>query len=730
MAKSMKTFRGKDAKRRKQEAVQKVRDYRAVAQDVRTQWERRWNEDEKDLAGRVDKNNQLWTDSQLRPGFAKHQSTQWRVNVTGILTADDHLVEVGASSSNMPEESIEANQSILDHFFRLARAEVKINQFVDTVVSYGSGVMKVVRHMGRRKRLVREPIVDPDDASRATGTQIVEKEVAWPYYGPGIENIRLTDFWRPPVDVPIEESPYAIERKRLTRRQIEDRWPHTKEIPEKAPRHEPAWANFPTSQQAVDAEFSTSHTRDLPRVRTGRVGEPDKKQLYDIYIMYDAEEDEIIVELGDAYLLDYSHMWTADKRVPFVMGFFQGCNGAPYARSLTSDMRALNSATEFIFNSHIDAVQQTLDPKLVISQAANIDIDEVRQSHAGALIHTVMSDARAAIAPLSEPIPSHMAALSEVQLMGQWQQLHSGVSNFTSGSAAGSGFNRTATGIVTLTQRQQNIFTQFADKLMSEAINPLGDMVLDTAHLMIDRPEVLEIVGRQGEKWQREITYDDLTSNVKAYPKRMRDHSERAQEANLWLQLLNTPFAQSPEVDRTEVLRRLLRALGERNPERLVPGLSKIFASLRSPVPTAQSMNEATKEQRALLNSDRTGSPSVPPPQPDMDDTAHLHFHEIFKDSEVYSTLSEEAQTRLEEHMLTHNNFAVQAENDEEAFLRAQSSPASEPASSAVGAGEIGAQRAQEYMQRTQSSAQAPEGPPTEQVRTGGVQQNVLRRQQ
>jgi len=667
------SFRGRGAPAKRQALVSRVADLRNEANGARAPFEAYWKRDEADIAGYVDKKAASKTDSRLRPGFADYFNEQWELNVNGILFADDFPIELTAASQ-YSEDQVDTNQAMLDHFLRLTHFQSKAGRFVAQVVGYGTGYMKIVRHTGKRMKVVREPVVDKADPSNVMNSVLVNREQAWPYHGPGIEVPDLWDIWQPDT-YDLEDAAWIVERKRLTKRGIIEHWPHTAKIPDKHTGNGPSWEKMPTTNIESGWYGDVSKYWKLGSPQSGAQTSDHSKRLYDVYVMYDVEQDEIIVQLADTVLLDYTNMFPSDHRVPFVKGIFREWHGFPYGKSLPSRVHQLASAAEFVFNSKIDATQQALNPRMVVSSRSGVDMDELKRNHAGSVLQTRFQDARMAVAPVSMPLPADAAAMGEVQTMSQWLQTHSGVSNFTAGSAAGSGFNRTATGIVTLTQRQQNGFTQFADRLMSDAINPLGNMMIDSVHVMIDDPTKLQIVGKKGGNWDRAITFDDLNADVKAYPVRMRDHSERAQEAQLWLQLLQSGLGQDPKLDVVELYRRAFKALGVREVEKLVPDLMLQLTALRAAVPFAISMEQVVQEHNQLEVSDRDGSPFIKPPQPDEDDLAHLSLHEAFAIGAAYQALSNEAMTQLEMHKQTHLGFIAQGQQDQQAFEGTQAGP-------------------------------------------------------
>ena len=651
MAKSLKDLnvRGKGDKRRAK--IQKVTDLRRVSQNMRQSFEPYWLRDQKDLEGYVDPDDKKHFQyrSRLRIPFAEYMRQVWVDNESAILLDEDHPIEL-TGREGVAEESLDTRQTMLEHQLYLSGFSWKLIDLLRAGTGGGTGIWQVVRETGEALRDVNEPIVDPD-TGEITGVRSVEKMVPWPYFGVNLKPVSVWDFWPDPGAENMLECMRCVTRHLMTKPEIQRRWPETQKIPDKAEGKEIGWNNFPTATSADDyrRKYDTAtrlnHTAPAP-------GEGVALR-YAVEIMWDAEEDEIIVTLGDSILLDYQSMEKGDKRLPFVMCRYMpwGGKGGDYffGKSLPHTIHALSSAAECILNMHMDVTKQIIHPQLVVNRMAQVNLNDLRHGEPGIPIQ-VFGDPSSAIQQLRKDIPAGTAALAELDFIHQMLQVASNVNNLTMGNPTSP--QRTATGVVTLTQSAKSGFVQHAKRTSSECLEPLGDKINDAIDVMYTKPQVMWLIGADGKGYERRWTYEEMVADVITRPKRLRDHSEKAMKAQQWMQLAQAGALQDPRVDGQEGYRRLFKSLGERDIPKLLPQMIPMMMKARQPVDPAQSFREAMTENQQLVDEGFMKSP-----MPDEDDQAHMETHNLLVNSARFAGLPETSQMAMHAHLLGHEAY-------------------------------------------------------------------------
>jgi len=662
--KSMESFKGRGGKERKRAKVQKVMDYRNASNESRQNHEKFWKRDEEDLEGYVDPRDRRKNPyrSKLRLPMFEWMRNAWVDNEAPIILDEDHPIEI-TGRVGVSRESLFTRQAMLDYQLSQTGFSEKFEDLLRSEVGGGTAFWQVVRHTGTARKNVVKPVVGPDGVE-LIGTQLVEEDVPYPYYGVGIEEVSKWDLWADPAATDLRECPWIIKRALLTKHQIKRAWPATEKIPDKSKGNNDAlaWENFPSAETDRDyrQEYDTFSQLNYANLHSQAAKSTTR---FAVHVLWDTDEDEIIVTLGDRFLLDYQPLEHGDKKLPFVMSKYLPWNKYFYGKSLPQTIHAVAKACEIIFNMHIDMTQHAAYPQYVVSTMARADVTSLRRGEPGAIIPVVGNPDL--LKQLQKNFPAGVATMEEVGFIFQMVQMASNVNNYVTGNNS-QGFNRTATGVVTLTQRAQSGFLQHAKRCSSACLEPLGNKMNDAIDVMFDKPKVMSIVGIKGQHYERRWSYEQMTADVIVRPTRLRDHSEKSMEAQMWMQLVQTGITQLPGVDAQEMLRRMFEALGQRDIEKLLPQSLTMALQMRQPVPAAQSLAETMEEHRQLA-----AQGYVPEVTPDEDDMAHMQLHAQHMQSAQFQSLPESAQTAFWQHVLSHETYA---KNEEQvnAMLQAQ----------------------------------------------------------
>jgi hypothetical protein len=657
MAKSMAQFKGRGAAERRKAKVDKVVELRQYSNEWRQNLEPYWKRDEEDIEGYVDKSSakKFPYKSRFRMPTAMWMGNAWVDNQVPIILDEDHPIELWGREG-VSREVLFTRQALLDYQLYQSGFGWKYEDHTREAVNGGTAIWQVVRHTGTRKMMVKDIVTDPETAEiKAVGWK--EDNVPYPYYGVGIEPVSKWDIWPDPSASNMEECPWLVKRVLMTKRDIELRWPETKKIPDKRTREgakdELSWENFAAAPRGTDYRSEYDTYSGLNHESAG--GVPKDKQNYEIHILWDTYEDEIIVTLGDMYLLDYRPLEMGDKRLPFVMSRYLTWNKYFFGKSLPHVIHSVSKACEVIFNMHIDVTQLAAHPQYIVSSLARANIAGLRRGEPGAIVE-VVGDPNM-VQQLQKNFPTQVATMDEVQFLFNIAESVSNVSNYAIGQAGASGVNRTATGVVTLTQRSQSGFLQHAKRDSAMCLEPLGNKINDAIDVMYNKPQVMSIVGLKGEHYDRRWTVNEMAADVKTRPKRLRDHSEKAMSAQMYIQLAQMGLTQDPKINGVELYTRMFEALGERDIPKLVNEPSNLAMLMRQPVDPAQSFAEVIAEQRQLQERGY-----IKPPVPDEDDNAHIALHGQFIQGPKFAALPEQAQEAMWEHMLAHEQFRTQEE--------------------------------------------------------------------
>jgi len=656
MPKSINDFKVRGGPAKRDAKITKLREFRETSAAWRKDFEKYWKRDHEDLEGYVDNSDakKFPYRSRLRIPWPLYMTNAWVDNEAPIILDDDHPIELGPGRRGVPEGAVRTRQSLVDYFLYKTGFQWKLENLLRSEVGSGTGIWQAVRHAGTAMRDVAVPVIE-QSTQQVVGTEIETQAVHVPYYGPGIEEVSLWDFYPDPGAKYMDTCPRAVRRFIMTKEEIQRRWPETLRIPDKSEKgsNDVSWERMARSAPSDDYRTQYDTYSQLNHAAPGETGMGSGVR-YTVDVMWDVEEDEIIVTVGDSYLLDYRSLEMGDKKLPFVKTTYLPWGGTGgdyfYGKSLPSVIHALSKAAECLLNMGIDELKWANHPALIVSRMAQANLDSIRRGEPGAIIEVMGNPG---MVQQLQKVAQTGNAMAEVGFIFQMIQMASNVNNYVTGNNA-EGFNRTATGVVTLSQRAQSGFLQHAKRLSSVCLEPLGEKFDQAACVMLDKPDVIAIVGADGEFFEDEITYEDLTADVKIRPKRLRDHSERAMEAQMWQSFIQAGGLQLPGIDPQEVLLRFFTALGQRHIEKLLPQQLQMMMQARAPVPPAQSLSEVMAEHRQLKERG-----FIKPVTPDEDDEAHMALHREFMRGGDYQRLGPDAQEHMEMHLLSHEQYRV-----------------------------------------------------------------------
>ncbi len=607
MPKTLDGLKGRNSTSRRKELVDKVTDRRRQAQEGRQTFEPYWLRDQEDLEGYVDNKNakKFPYRSRIRLPIPQWMSNAWVDNLTPIINDEDHPIEL-MGREGVSREQLFTRQAMLDWQLYQTGFGWKFEDLQRSATTGGTGIWQVVRHTGT---ILRDQKVPRIEGGEVVGVTWEKKESAYPYYGVGGEEMDKWDLWADTSSGNMEDAMWAIKRKLMTRDEIERRWEVTKKIPDEAKDNGLGWDNFNAAQNGEDYRQKYDQFTRLDHSKAAE-GKDKATRKYAVHVMWDVAEDEIIVTLGDMHLLDYVNLEHGDKRLPLVMTRFLPWNKYFYGKSLPHLLHSVSKAAEIVFNMHMDMVQHAAHPTYIVSTLARARLDGLRRGEPGAIVEVIGNPNL--LQQLQKNFPTQVATMEEVGFLLRMAESVSNVSNFAIGQGA-PGVNRTATGVVTLTQRSQSGFLQHAKRCSSICLEPLGNRINDAIDVMFDKQQVLSMVGLKGQDYQRNWTVEEMIADVRVRPKRLRDHSEQALEAQMWMQLIQSGAAQDPRLNALEIYRRLFEALGQSDIDKLVPQPSNILLQARQPVDPSQTLSEVIAEQRLLQEQG-----AIPPPNPDM----------------------------------------------------------------------------------------------------------------
>lgn len=642
------------------------------ANDHRKGFEKYWLRDIEDLYAYADAGNRTKFphESCLRPPWAEWMRRIWLANELPVVTNEEHPIEVGAASPHIPAGSIETNQLLLENELYKAGFYSKLEDFKQEEIGIGTCFFRVFRQTGTRELDVMVPDII-QETQEVIGAKTMRQSVPYPYYGVGIETVSPWDVWLDTGARSFDKALWIQMRRLLTKQEIIAEYPEAKRIPDE--KAKVSWKNMPAA--ASDEDYRQKYDTYS---RLNYAGVPhDEKHLpkrYAIMVEWSVAEDHELVYMKDGPVLSYGPLMTPDKRLPFVMNKFLPWGRFTYGRSLNAYVHDLNKAAETLLNMHLDVRAQIIKPKYIVATAGHVEEAELRKGAPGALIH-VRRDVNA-IKQLEANIPPGTIGMEDFGAVLSLTQVISGITNYTAGANADmAGFNRTASGIMMIQQRGQAAFGLHAERFSRDCLQPLGDKVLDLVHHMTPQAKVMMLVGWTGKTWERKVTWEDLTSDVKCKPKRLRDHAQKAMASQFWTQFVNSNAIQHPAINATEAFKRLFRSMDEPDIAKLVPELTALQMRMKPEVPAAQTATEALGEQAMLVSQG-----TMPPPLFYQDDAGHLTWHNSFKTMGEYEQLPPDAQTQLEMHMLQHYDFMVNEQQINEMMAVQQQMPAGAPA--------------------------------------------------
>ena len=214
-------------------------------------------------------------------------------------------------------------------------------------------------------------------------------------------------------------------------------------------------------------------------------------------------------------------------------------------------------------NQRMDNVTLALNRMWKVKNGANVDENEL-VSDAGGVVHT---DDMNGIEVLQMPDVTGSSYQEETLIKGDIQQT-TGVSDFTRGVGSDALANDTATGI-SLIQEAGN--ARFRQKIrnLENALEVLGQMMVDLNAQFIDEEKTLRLMGDNGLQWL-EVRPEDLRSDFDVMVQSGSTlPSNEAVEKKQVMELYQI-FAGDPEVNQSELKRRVMEAFGVKNIDKLL----------------------------------------------------------------------------------------------------------------------------------------------------------------
>jgi hypothetical protein len=455
-------------------------------------------------------------------------------------------------------EYAKIQEKLIDFQWEKMEMDELLPDVVKQALIYGTSILKV--YWKREEREVSKKVLIDDNNPDLGIIEDLDNRVV--YDGPEVELVDMYDFFWDPRGTTIEDCRWVAHRmyrtiEHLEELQKEGVYKNIKHLKgttatfdddEKSERYSTLGVSIPTEMEHMEAD----------------------KNLVELIEYWD--DENVVTVANRKYVIREEKNPYNHAMKPFVKVVDQSVPKEFLGIGELEPIETLQYELNDRRNQRMDNVTLTLNRMWKIKNGANVDENEL-VSDAGGVVHT---DDMNGVDILAMPDVTASSYQEETLIKGDIQQT-TGVSDFTRGVGSDALANDTATGI-SLIQEAGN--ARFRQKIrnLENALETLGSMIVDLNAQFIDEEKVLRISGDSGISWM-EIKPEDMRSDFDVMVQSGSTlPSNEAVEKKQVMELYQI-FAGDPEVNQTELKRRVLEAFGVKNLDKLLPPAQEVDQS-------------------------------------------------------------------------------------------------------------------------------------------------------
>lgn len=447
------------------------------------------------------------------------------------------------------EEYADLQSNLIDFQWEAMKADDLLQDIVKGALMYGTSIIKVFWKKEQGEIITKELV---DEEFEELGSVEV-KEDGLIFDGPMIELVDLVDFFWDPRATTIENSRWVAHRMYRTFEHLEEMqkqgiYKNVKMLKE---------VTTPTDDDEKSARRGTLGVAIPDELeKTG-----DGKQHIELIEYW--EDDRVVTVANRTVIIrDEPNPYRHGEK-PFIRLVDQSVPHEFLGMGELESIETLQYELNDRRNQRMDNVTLILNRMWKIKNGANVDEDEL-VSDAGGVVHTDDMDG---VEVLAMPDVTASSYQEETLIKGDIQQT-TGVSDFTRGVGSDALANDTATGI-SLIQEAGNSRFRLKIRNLESAIEKIGRFMISLNEQFIEEDKVVRILGDQGFEWKT-IRPDDLRGNFDVVVQSGSTlPNNEAVEKKQTMEMYQL-FAGDPEINQTELKKRVLETFGIKNVDKLL----------------------------------------------------------------------------------------------------------------------------------------------------------------
>lgn len=440
--------------------------------------------------------------------------------IIGALFPSDDFFEVNPTlDGSQHVHAAETIKKLLKKQFRNDNLYIKYTNYIKQMTIYGTAIAKV--YWKRTEREVKRNVKQYKSRFNFAGFQIGRVENGYKevtsiervFDQPTFEPIDIFDFYIDPMATSMEDRGDGMFH--MTYKDMEDvKLLGKDKIYMNVDRLDSSPDQIGNlSSTVIDAEASRKYDRQSWRGRQPLFRTKRKQvQILEFWGRYDLDGDgvpeECVFTIGDGrVLLRVAHHPYWHLRPPFIRSVFEPVPGEFYGIGIPEILQSIQDQLNTTVNQRIDNVSLVINRMWLIGAFANVDLTKLKS---GPGIGIVADDINQ-VKPIQTPDVTR-SAYEEASTLFDLGQQASGATRFLVGQSTPANI-RTARGQAMMTTQSMERFTTTIKYLEDSGIRPLLEMFYQLDLQMMDKEEVIRIIGPSGATFET-ISPEDIQGNI------------------------------------------------------------------------------------------------------------------------------------------------------------------------------------------------------------------------
>lgn len=478
---------------KRQEAVTLVTDRFYAASSARTNIEGEWNEAYRRYRG---KNTDADDEYFIPETYSVIETILPRL-VGDFLNSKKSVVSVSGRES-IDQDKAETVESLTGYQFHRARVAFKYDDFCRQALIYGTAIGKTFWDYTAKKRTRQVPVFEMvvDEYYRETPQQTGWEEEEYDRIimdDPNFEVVPIYDFYVDPAATSIEDARFCIQKKLMTRKQIEELEDNgVYKIPDDLPQQ-----GSGQGDDAKQIDLDRTNARDENPTTNGI---DSKFEILEYW-----EDNRVIVVADRQYILRDEKNPYDHKRIPYIAAPFSPLPFEFYGIGIPMIMGDLQDILNDLANSRLENIKLSIN-KMWLRRPGSVADDQLKTRPGGVI--DVNGDLNNSIRPLEFPDVTGSSYREQQEILNAIQNV-TGASDYIRGQASDTIPKQTATEVMQKTQQASNRFVYVFKMMAEQSIAKIADFFIELSKQYITEEKTIKILGNKANIYKT-ITPEDI----------------------------------------------------------------------------------------------------------------------------------------------------------------------------------------------------------------------------